>query len=119
MLDLSDPRSPRLARVFEPPFPAHDAVFAPDGVHAWVTSGARNALALYPLAGGPPRVLATGAAPQHVAFSNTRAYIACGRDGTVQPVDSTAAPCAPRTCRTARTTSRSVCSSRRSGVLRS
>lgn len=85
VLDLGDPRSPRLVRVFEPPFPAHDVVFAPDGVHAWVTSGARNALALYPLAGGPPRVFATGAPPQHVAFSETRAYVACGRDGTVQP----------------------------------
>jgi DNA-binding beta-propeller fold protein YncE len=85
VLDLSDPRRPRLARVFEPPFPAHDVVFAPDGVHAWVTSGARNALALYRLHGGAPRVFATGAPPQHVAFSDTRAYVACGRDGTVQP----------------------------------
>jgi DNA-binding beta-propeller fold protein YncE len=85
VLDLRDPRSPRLARVLEPPFPAHDVVFAPDGVHAWVTSGARNALALYRLHGGAPRVFATGAPPQHVAFSDTRAYVACGRDGTVQP----------------------------------
>ena len=84
VLDLSDPRRPRLARVLEPPFPAHDVVFAPDGGHVWVTSGARNALALYPLAGGAPRVLATGAPPQHVAFSDSRAYVACGRDGTVQ-----------------------------------
>ncbi len=84
VLDLSEPRRPRLARVFEPPFPAHDVVFAPDGAHAWVTSGARNALALYRIAGGAPRVLATGAPPQHVAFSDSRAYVACGRDGTVQ-----------------------------------
>ena len=84
VLDLSEPRRPRLARVFEPPFLAHDVVFAPDGGHVWVTSGARNALALYRIAGGAPRVLATGAPPQHVAFSDSRAYVACGRDGTVQ-----------------------------------
>ena len=85
VLDLSDPRRPRLVRVFEPPFPAHDVVFAPDGGdRVWVTSGARNALALYRLGGGAPRVLATGAPPQHVAFAGSRVYVACGRDGTVQ-----------------------------------
>ena len=47
VLDLADPRRPRLVRVFEPPFRAHDVVFAPDGTHVWVTSGASNALALY------------------------------------------------------------------------
>ena len=85
VLDLSDPRRPRLVRVFEPPFPAHDVVFAPDGGdRVWVTSGARNALALYRIHGGVPRVFATGAPPQHVAFSGSRVYVACGRDGTVQ-----------------------------------
>jgi DNA-binding beta-propeller fold protein YncE len=85
VLDLSIPRRPRLVRVFEPPFPAHDVVFAPDGADdAWVTSGARNALALYRLHGGAPRLLATGAPPQHVAFSGSRVHVACGRDGTVQ-----------------------------------
>jgi DNA-binding beta-propeller fold protein YncE len=85
VLDLSDPRRPRLVRVFEPPFPAHDVVFAPDGSpHVWVTSGARNTLALYRLGGGAPRVFAAGAPPQHVAFSGSRVYVACGRDGLVQ-----------------------------------
>ena len=83
-LDLADPRRPRLRRVFEPPFRAHDVVFAPDGDHAWVTSGARNALAIYRLSGGVPRLVATGAPPQHVAFAGERAYVACGQDGTVQ-----------------------------------
>lgn len=84
VLDVREPRRPRLLRVLEPPFPAHDVVLAPDGGHAWVTSGSRNALAVYRLAGGAPRVLATGAPPQHVAFSGSRAYVACGQDGTVQ-----------------------------------
>jgi DNA-binding beta-propeller fold protein YncE len=84
VLDVSMPRRPRLVRVLDPPFPAHDVVLAPDGGHAWVTSGAQNALAVYRLAGGAPRVLATGAPPQHVAFSDSSAYVACGQDGTVQ-----------------------------------
>ena len=85
--------------MFTPPFPAHDVVFAPDGVHVWVTSGARNALAIYRLAGGAPKVLAAGAPPQHVAFVLSRAYVANGADGTVQrrrldggPLHSTRVP---------------------------
>ena len=84
VLDLADPRRPRLVRVIEPPFLAHDVVFAPDGMHVWVTSGASNALAIYRLAGGAPRVLAAAAPPQHVAFAGRRAFVASGRDGTVQ-----------------------------------
>jgi len=84
VLDLSDPRRPRLARVVDPPFLAHDVVFAPDGAHVWVTSGASNALAIYRLTGGRPRVLAAAAPPQHVAFDGQRVFVASGRDGTVQ-----------------------------------
>jgi DNA-binding beta-propeller fold protein YncE len=84
VLDLAEPRRPRLVRVIEPPFRSHDVVFAPDGAHVWVTSGASNALAVYPLAGGPPRVFAAAAPPQHVAFVGRQAFVASGRDGTVQ-----------------------------------
>jgi DNA-binding beta-propeller fold protein YncE len=83
-LDLADPRRPRLRSVFEPPFRAHDVVFAPDGEHVWVTSGARNALAIYRRSGGAPRLVAVGAPPQHLAFAGERVYVACGQDGTVQ-----------------------------------
>jgi DNA-binding beta-propeller fold protein YncE len=84
VLDLADPRRPKLRRVFEPPFRAHDVVFAPAGEHVWLTSGARNALAIYRLSGAAPRLFATGAPPQHVAFAGERVYVACGQDGTVQ-----------------------------------
>lgn len=84
VLRLADPRRPRLARLLEPPFPAHDVVFSPDGEHVWVTSGARNAFAIYRLAGGAPRLFAAGAPPQHVAFVLSHAYVANGADGTVQ-----------------------------------
>jgi DNA-binding beta-propeller fold protein YncE len=84
VLDLANPRRPTLARLITPPFPAHDVVFAPDGARVWVTSGARNAIAIYRLAGGAPRVLAAGAPPQHAAFVLSHAYVANGADGTVQ-----------------------------------
>jgi DNA-binding beta-propeller fold protein YncE len=84
VLDLRNPRAPSLARLVDPPFRAHDVVFAPGGAHVWVTSGDRNALAIYPLSGGAPRVLAAAAPPQHVAFVGPRAFVASGRDGTVQ-----------------------------------
>jgi DNA-binding beta-propeller fold protein YncE len=84
VLDLSEPRRPRLVRVIDPPFLAHDVVFAPDGSHVWVTSGASNALAIYRPAGGAPRILAAAAPPQHVAFDARHAFVASGRDGTVQ-----------------------------------
>ena len=84
VLSLADPRRPRLVRAFVPPFRAHDVVFAPDGERVWVTSGSRNALAIYRLAGGLPRVLAAGAPPQHVAFAQSRAFVASGADGTLQ-----------------------------------
>jgi DNA-binding beta-propeller fold protein YncE len=82
VLDASDARRPRLVRTFSPPFPAHDVVFAPDGGGAWVTSGSERRIAIY-RRGRAARVLGAGAAPQHVAFSRTRAFVASGDDGTV------------------------------------
>ena len=84
ILDLADPRRPRIRRVFTPPFLAHDVVAAPDGKHVWVTSGDREGIAIYPLGGGEPRVLSADAPPQHVGFSERRAYIASGADGTIR-----------------------------------
>ncbi len=84
VLDLRSPRRPTLVSLIDPPFGAHDVVFGPDGADVWVTSGDRNALALYPLSGAAPRVLAAAAPPQHVAFVGTRAFVASGQDGTVQ-----------------------------------
>ena len=82
--DLGDPRRPRLQRVFEPPFLAHDVVCAPDGTHLWVTSGASDAMAVYRLAGGAPRVLPADAPPQHVCFADRRAYVASGASGLLR-----------------------------------
>jgi DNA-binding beta-propeller fold protein YncE len=84
VLSLADPRSPKLIRVLSPPFLAHDVVVAPDGRHVWVTSGSKNAVAIYRLTGGAATVLAAAAPPQHVAFGGNRAYLASGADGSMQ-----------------------------------
>ena len=47
VLDVSAARSPRLVRTIQPPFLAHDVVWAPGDEHVWVTSGARSELAVY------------------------------------------------------------------------
>jgi DNA-binding beta-propeller fold protein YncE len=84
VLDASDPRRPRLARTFAPPFLAHDVVFAPDGRAVWVTSGDERRIALYGHERRPRRVIGAGAPPQHVAFEPEKAFVASGDDGTVR-----------------------------------
>lgn len=84
LLELSEPRRPRLRRVFAPPFLAHDVVVAPDGTHVWVTSGSRREIAVYRPGSGSPRVLPADDPPQHVAFADGRAFLASGAAGTLQ-----------------------------------
>ena len=85
ILDLSAPRSPRLVRTIQPPFLAHDVVWAPGDEHVWVTSGSRSEIAVYARKGRAPlKRLPAGSAPQHVAFLGSRAYVASGEDGSVR-----------------------------------
>jgi hypothetical protein len=85
VLDLEDPRRPRLVRTFAPPFLAHDVVFSADGQHVWVTSGDRRRLAVYERdARRPVALLDAGAPPQHVAFRGGSAFVASGDDGNVR-----------------------------------
>ena len=84
VLDASDPRRPKLVRTVDPPFLAHDVVFAPDRRTAWVTSGDERRFALYRGERRPARILAAGAPPQHVTFSREKAFVASGDDGTVR-----------------------------------
>ena len=85
VLDLEDPRRPRLRRTVTPPFLAHDVVCSSDGEHMWVTSGDRRQLAIYELHGRRPvDLLDAGAPPQHVAFRGRTAFVASGDDGTVR-----------------------------------
>ena len=60
------------------------------------------------------RLLAAGAAPQHVTFLDGRAFVTSGNDGTLQVYDERArACCTRRASRSARTT----CSSAAGRVL--
>jgi DNA-binding beta-propeller fold protein YncE len=85
VIDLEDPRRPRLVRTITPPFLAHDVVFAPDRRYVWVTSGDSRSVAVYERGGSRPvALLDAGAPPQHVAFHGSRAFVASGDDGTVR-----------------------------------
>ncbi len=83
VLDNGNPRRPRFEHTIAPPFLAHDVVFAPDGRTVWVTSGSERRIALFRGERRPSRVLASGAAPQHVTFARRKVFVACGDDGVV------------------------------------
>ena len=71
-------------RTIQPPFLAHDVVWAPGDEHVWVTSGARSELrSTRATRGSHCARLPAGSAPQHVAFLGSRAYVASGEDGSV------------------------------------
>lgn len=76
---------PQLTHTFAPPSRGHDVGFAPDGRHAWVSSGDGRELAVYDLRTG--RVVARpsgGWPPQHVTFSSDRAFVTSGWSGSLQ-----------------------------------
>ena len=81
VVDVSDPRRPRLRGTVRPPFPAHDVAFAPSG-RVWVTAGEARAVAVYDR--GHVRTLAADAAPQHVTFLDGRAFVTSGDEGTLR-----------------------------------
>jgi DNA-binding beta-propeller fold protein YncE len=88
VVDVTDPRRPRLQGTVRPPFAAHDVGFAPTG-RVWVTAGDARSIAVYDR--GRVRVLAADAAPQHVTFLDGRAFVTSGDDGTVRVYDERAA----------------------------
>jgi DNA-binding beta-propeller fold protein YncE len=85
VVDVSEPGSPRLVRRFRPPFLAHDVGFAPDGRHAWVSSGNRFELAVYDVRSGGILARPSGDwPPQHVTFAGGVAYVTSGWSGTLR-----------------------------------
>jgi hypothetical protein len=88
VVDVSDPRRPRLQGTVRPPFAAHDVGFAPSG-RVWVTAGDARTIAVYDR--GRVRVLAADAAPQHVTFLDGCAFVTSGADGTLHVYDERAA----------------------------
>lgn len=84
LLDLADPRRPRLIRCVRPPFLAHDVAAAPDGGF-WVSSGDQRRIAVFAAGRAvPARVLEADAPPQHIAFAGGVAYVASGDSGTLR-----------------------------------
>ena len=84
VVDVADPRRPRLVRRFRPPWLAHDVGFATRD-RVWVTSGSERELALYdPRTGELVKRLPAGTPPQHVTFLGGAAFVTSGDDGTLE-----------------------------------
>ena len=84
VVGIGDPRRPRLLRRVRPPFLVHDVGFTPSGRRVWVTAGRVPTLAIYDADGrGPLRRLGADAAPQHVTFGPSSAYVASGEGRSV------------------------------------
>jgi DNA-binding beta-propeller fold protein YncE len=76
VVDVRDPRRPRVTARIPPPFPAHDVVFAPGGTRLWVSSGNERRLAVYDRRSHRPLfTLPAGKPPQHIAFTRRAAYV--------------------------------------------
>src|SRR5712691_5946994 len=84
VVDVRDPTRPRLREYVKPAFAAHDVGFAPSG-RIWVTAGEEPRISAH------GRILAAGAAPQHVTFLAGRAFVTSGNDGTLQVYDESSA----------------------------
>jgi DNA-binding beta-propeller fold protein YncE len=84
VLDLTDPRRPRLRRRIAPVDLAHDIGFSHDGAAVWVTSGVDGRVAIHdPRTGHVVQTLAAGSPPQHVASLPGAMYVTSGDDGTL------------------------------------
>ncbi len=84
VVDVSNPRAPRLRGRIRPGLLAHDVGFAPSGA-VWVTSGATNRIAVRRR--GLFTYLPADGAPQHVTFLDGRAFVTSGAAGTLRVYD--------------------------------
>jgi hypothetical protein len=80
IVDVRDPRRPRLERYVTPPFAAHDVGVPPSG-RLWITPGEDRKISAH------GRVLPADGAPQHVTFLDERAFVTSGADGTLRVYD--------------------------------
>jgi DNA-binding beta-propeller fold protein YncE len=84
VVDVSDPRRPRVKGRVKPAFAAHDIGFAPSG-RVWVTAGEDSRISAH------GRVLPADGAPQHVTFLGRHAFVTSGNDGTLRVYDEASA----------------------------
>jgi DNA-binding beta-propeller fold protein YncE len=80
VVDVRDPRRPRLERYITPPFAAHDVGLAPSG-RIWITAGEDRKISAH------GRVLPADGPPQHVTFLDGHALVTSGADGTLRVYD--------------------------------
>jgi hypothetical protein len=84
VVDVTDPRRPMRRALVTPPFRAHDVGFSPDGRQVWVTAGTAGETGIYGVGGTLQGTLRADAAPQHVTFGLSAAYVTSGDSGTLQ-----------------------------------
>lgn len=89
VLDVSNPRLPKVVSHVDPHGLAHDLAFSPNDARVWVTYDNRARIGLFSSATGRPvRLLPAGSAPQHVAFGPAggggHAYVTSGDVGTLR-----------------------------------
>ncbi len=85
IVDVRDPRRPRLLGRIRPSFLVHDVGFAPGGRRVWVTSGDTRTIAIFDARTGRAVTrLRADAPPQHVTFFGRRAFVTSGDDGTLR-----------------------------------
>lgn len=87
VVDVTSPRHPARAALVSPPFGAHDVGFSPDGRHVWVTAGSVGESAIYRADRQPLRTMSADAAPQHVTFGRSAAYVTSGGSGMLRVHD--------------------------------
>jgi DNA-binding beta-propeller fold protein YncE len=84
VVDVRDPRRPRLERYLTPPFAAHDVGVPPSG-RLWITAGEDARISAH------GRILPADGAPQHVTFLDGRAFVTSGASGTLRVYDEATA----------------------------
>jgi DNA-binding beta-propeller fold protein YncE len=84
IVDVRDPRRPRLEGYVTPPFAAHDVGVAPSG-RLWITAGEERKISAH------GRLLPADGAPQHVTFLEGRAFVTSGADGRLRVYDEATA----------------------------
>ena len=88
VVDVDDPRRPRLVRRLTPVDRAHDVVFGDTGERVWVTSGTEHAIAVHDARSGRVlRRLPGGDPPQHVATVPGAVLVTSGDDGSLEVRD--------------------------------
>jgi hypothetical protein len=85
VVDLRDPRRPRVSGHVHPPFLVHDVGFSPSGRRVWLSGGRERRLAVYATwSRRLVRELGADDAPQHITFGPGVAYVASGDGGSVR-----------------------------------